>query len=104
MPRFYAPLDPKAGEKGATCYQVLVGGGALFEVKDKVKIGDVKDGTVNTLMVVEADRTVLWTKPEDLTYSPERRLPGSASSRMASSRRRPTAPFISSSGRPTRWS
>ena len=75
MPRFYAPLDPKAGEKGATYYQVLVGGGALFEVKDKVKIGDVKDGTVNTLMVVEADRTVPWTKPEDLTYSPERTLP-----------------------------
>ena len=56
MPQFYAPLDPKAGEKDATYYQVLVGGGALFEVKDKVKIRDVKDGTVNTLMVVEADR------------------------------------------------
>ncbi len=75
MPRFYLPLDPKAGEKGATYYQVFVGGGSLFEVSDKVTISGVKDGTVNTLMVVEAATTVPWTKPEDLVYAPDRPLP-----------------------------
>jgi hypothetical protein len=75
MPRVYAPLDAKAAEKGETYDQVFVGGGALFEVSGKVTIADVRDGTVNTLMVVEAATTVHWTKPEDISYAPDRPLP-----------------------------
>jgi RNA polymerase sigma factor (sigma-70 family) len=75
MPKFYAPLDTKAGEKHATYYQVFVGGGALFEISRKVAVADVRDGTVNTLMVVEAELPVPWTKPEDLPYATGEPLP-----------------------------
>lgn len=39
---------------------------------------DIKDGLSNTIMVVEADadRAVIWTKPEDWEYDPQRPLDG----------------------------
>jgi hypothetical protein len=57
---------------GMTHYRALVGGGATFELTEGVKFAQVKDGLSNTIMVVEAKDGVPWTKPDDLTYSPEK--------------------------------
>ncbi len=54
-----------------TTYRVFTGKGALFEKGEAIGIAGVTDGTSNTLMVVEADAAVPWTKPDDLTFDPE---------------------------------
>jgi len=75
MPKLFAPVGVKKTEKYATYYQVFVGEGALFEEGRKVNYPDVTDGTVNTLMLVEAETPVPWTKPVDVHYSPREPLP-----------------------------
>ena len=54
-----------------TTYRVFTGKGALFENGEAIGVAGVTDGTSNTLMVVEADEAVPWTKPDDLTFDPE---------------------------------
>jgi prepilin-type processing-associated H-X9-DG protein len=80
MPQAYAcpsaPLDD-----GKTRYLLLDGPGAAFEKakqqnRDRitgVELGGLRQGTANTILVVEApaDRAVEWTKPEELTVSPD---------------------------------
>jgi len=75
MPKTYAPVTGKPKDKTTTHYQVIVGGGAMFEEKKKLRIADVTDGLSNTLMVVEAEEPVPWSKPADLTYDPKKELP-----------------------------
>ena len=41
----------------------------------KASLAEIKDGTANTLLVVEAATAVPWTKPDDLPYEPGRPLP-----------------------------
>jgi hypothetical protein len=38
---------------------------------------DFPDGTNNTIHLVEASKSVPWTKPEDVAYAPGRPLPKS---------------------------
>jgi hypothetical protein len=54
---------------------VLTGQDALFDVKPKYNIGNIPDGTANTLLIVEAGRPVPWTKPADLPYRTDMPLP-----------------------------
>jgi len=54
-----------------TTYQVFTGKGALFEKGEAIGIAGVTDGTSNTLMVVEADEAVPWTKRDDLNFDLE---------------------------------
>ena len=35
----------------------------------------ITDGTSNTILVVEAERDIPWTKPEDIAYDPDKPLP-----------------------------
>ena len=55
--------------------QVFHGKGAFFEGKRGLRFADITDGLSNTLMIVEADRAVPWTKPEDLPYDPKKPIP-----------------------------
>jgi prepilin-type processing-associated H-X9-DG protein len=69
MPKLYE--NPNAPtEAGMTRFQVVVGGkkgaSALFlEPTEKVGFQKVLDGTSNTVMMVEGEKAVPWTKPED---------------------------------------
>src|SRR5262249_15789904 len=58
---------------GTTHYRVFVGGGALFELNRGVRFVEIRDGMSNTIMVVEAKDGVPWTKPDELTYAPDKR-------------------------------
>jgi hypothetical protein len=85
MPKFYAPVGVETKERYATFYQAIVGPGAAWEFKPKAGIrfnaeglrwnGDFTDGRTNTIGVVEAAKSVPWTKPEDVPYRPKGQLP-----------------------------
>jgi len=65
MPAVFERRLQTAAE-GATHYLGVVGPGAVFGAEEGVALSDITDGLSNTIMVVEADRAVPWTKPEDL--------------------------------------
>jgi RNA polymerase sigma factor (sigma-70 family) len=70
MPDVYrVGFEPKGEAK--TYYQGFAGPGTLFEPGKKVKIGNILDGTSNTLAVAEAGPPVEWTRPADIPYAPK---------------------------------
>ncbi len=56
-------------------YFVLTGSETAFPEEGGTKIKQITDGTVSTILVVEAKRDIPWTKPEDIPYSPNKPLP-----------------------------
>jgi RNA polymerase sigma factor (sigma-70 family) len=76
MPKVYAPVgDVKTEHAGATFYQAFVGGGALFQTSMPRQLAKITDGISNTLLVVEANEPVTWTKPDDVAFDPNAELP-----------------------------
>jgi hypothetical protein len=74
MPKPFAPVRGKA-EKNTTFYTRLAGEGTLLNPKKKLTFANVTDGLSNTIMVVEAETPVIWTKPEDLEFDANKELP-----------------------------
>jgi prepilin-type processing-associated H-X9-DG protein len=79
MPAIYMipPTDGKEPKEKPTKthYRVFHGKMAAFEGTTGLKVGDFTDGTSNTIMVVEAEEAVPWTKPEELPFDPKKDLP-----------------------------
>lgn len=77
MPKIYAPFDGSSPPQPyTTFYQVFVGKGTAFEGPGGLHLpADFPDGSSDTFLVVEAGEAVPWTKPEDLSYAPDRPLP-----------------------------
>jgi hypothetical protein len=80
MPDVYrAAGDP--ADSTNTSYFALTGPETVFSQTGGAppirgtRISEIRDGTANTLLVVEAKRSVPWTKPEDLPYDPEKPVP-----------------------------
>lgn len=82
MPAVYARPgnDPSSG---MTPYLAPVGEGTMWKVDKATKFVDMRDGTSNTIMVVEAEdkAAVPWTKPEDWQFDPNDPLKGVGNSR-----------------------
>jgi hypothetical protein len=86
-PTYAAPRGFGNAKPHETYYRIFTGPGTLYSsmVFDPVKgimvmkspytIGNVPDGTSNTIFVVEAGDPVPWTKPEELTYDPKGPIP-----------------------------
>jgi Protein of unknown function (DUF1559) len=75
MPKVYdSPAAPNAGSY-LTHYRVFVGPQAGFELCKGRRIAEITDGLSNTWMVVEAAEAVPWTKPDELSYDPQKPLP-----------------------------
>lgn len=75
MPQVYR--DPNSSPDAThTSYVGLVGEGTgLGNGEESVRIRDMKDGTSNTIMVVETTDQVAWTSLTDIKYDPEADLP-----------------------------
>lgn len=71
-------LDAKLTRAGRTNYLVPTGPGTLFDGERGTRMTDIRDGTSHTLLILEAnaDRAVIWTKPDDLQIDPDRPLLG----------------------------
>jgi Protein of unknown function (DUF1559) len=66
MPKVFAPVRGKV-EKGETFYQSFSGKHGFLQ-PGGIVIAGITDGTSNTLMVAEAAKPVIWTKPDDLEF------------------------------------
>jgi nitrous oxide reductase accessory protein NosL len=85
MPKIYAPVGKKPKEPHSTYIQAFVGKGTAFELVPDMKFffgakgmsipRDFRDGTSNTIAVVEAAEAIPWTKPGDLPYDAKKPLP-----------------------------
>lgn len=72
MPSVYLPVGGPKLALGHTPYQVVVGERSLFHpvIDRRMTLSMVRDGTSNTVFVVESSRTVPWTAPDDVMYEP----------------------------------
>jgi prepilin-type processing-associated H-X9-DG protein len=70
IPSTYLCPSRTVTEPFTTTLRVFTGDGALFEGGKGTALADITDGTSSTLMVVEADEAVPWTKPDDLLFDP----------------------------------
>jgi hypothetical protein len=73
IPRTYTHANDTNYLQYGTHYQVFVGPGTAFE-REGLTFADFTDGLPETLLVVEAAEPVLWSKPEDLEYAPDKPL------------------------------
>jgi hypothetical protein len=68
MPKMYTPVRGRA-EPGQTFYQMFAGKRTLLGADGQgVTFAQVVDGLSLTLMVVEGDKPVIWTRPDDIPY------------------------------------
>jgi prepilin-type processing-associated H-X9-DG protein len=67
IPDLYVPVRGKAS-KGQTFYQVFGGKHGLFAPGAKPTLSTIPDGTLNTFLVAEAAKPVIWTKPDDMEF------------------------------------
>lgn len=69
LPPTYAAPGSKPGA-GKTNYVGFRHEKSIFSDREKMAFRDIRDGTSNTIMVVEAadDHAVIWTKPDDLEF------------------------------------
>jgi hypothetical protein len=77
MPPYFR--NPSSGAPpNTTTYLAPVGPGTVFEGDKGRTFRDIRDGTSNTVMLVEAndDQAVIWTRPDDWQYDPEKPLAG----------------------------
>jgi serine/threonine protein kinase len=67
----------KPPEWNSTPYQVVIGPGTAFERRDGTTLTEISKGggADKTLLVVEAEEFVPWSKPADLRYVPGQPLP-----------------------------
>jgi prepilin-type processing-associated H-X9-DG protein len=75
MPVVYRCPSDKKSEPGQTSYRVYQGPGAAFEGKQGQRIASFTDGTTNTVLVVETEDPVTWTKPDELPFDPKKNAP-----------------------------
>jgi hypothetical protein len=79
MPRTYSGADEKLNAAGKTAYLVPSGKNTLSPPDGaKLTLAGITDGTSNTLLMMVADpeRSVVWTRPDDLPFDPKEPLKG----------------------------
>ncbi len=71
MPATFRLPGSMPADSKVTHYQVFRGNGAMFDKLRVYKVGDIVDGTSNTIMIATAKTPVQWNKPDDLEFDPE---------------------------------
>ena len=82
MPAIFGSKGDPNPKNGKTQFQMLVGNGAAFDVDRPTEMRDITDGTSNTIALVMASSSVIWTKPEDVQFEPNSMLSKIAPSRL----------------------
>ena len=77
MPTTFAPENSEAFKKHETFFQGFAGKGSVFGGKAGPMMSDIAalNGTSNTILFVEAAKSVPWTKPEDIALDEGKLLP-----------------------------
>ncbi|MEZ6140295.1 MAG: DUF1559 domain-containing protein [Zavarzinella sp.] len=66
----------KTNKHNYTVYQQFAGPGTLCPTKaEKLTFNDIKDGTSNTLALIESSQAVPWAKPDDIPWDGKSDLP-----------------------------
>src|SRR5262249_1449764 len=60
---------------GMTHWRVFTGTGTAFAAVGGISLGTFTDGPSNTLLVIEANEAVPWTKPEAILFGPKWPMP-----------------------------
>jgi hypothetical protein len=78
MPPTYRSPISRLADRTRTNYLLPVGPATAFAGPKCVAVKDIRDGTSNTVMTLEADdsHAVVWTKPDDLPFDPKEPLKG----------------------------
>jgi hypothetical protein len=75
MPKVFSSPRVKLKRKDYTVYQIFSGPGALFNAgKTKYSIGNIPDGTSNTIFAVETSKAVPWSKPADIPFDKDKKV------------------------------
>ena len=74
MPKDFQPIRVKV-ENGHTFYRGFDGPDTVFETGKKLQLVRIPDGTSNTILVIEAGESCVWTKPDDLPYNAKKPIP-----------------------------
>ncbi len=75
MPRVYRLPKEIGLPPDHTVYRVFEGPNAAFEGRQGRRTAEFRDGTSNTLLVVEADQGVPWTKPDEIPFNLNQPVP-----------------------------
>jgi len=73
--QFKMPGADAQNKANETFYQVFTGKDTVFAGPRSMKLQGIADGTSNTILIVEANKAVPWTKPEDLVYDAQKPVP-----------------------------
>ncbi len=75
MPEVFTTPSSPAGD-GTTRIRLFEGPGTMFDGSLGMKVGDITDGTSNTVTIVAGREAVPWTRPGDLPVAQSKPLPG----------------------------
>ncbi|MFO0806382.1 MAG: sigma-70 family RNA polymerase sigma factor [Gemmataceae bacterium] len=70
--KVFSDPNSKTAKANETHYRAFVGNGAAFDWIKGRKITDFQDGTSNTILVATAKDPVIWSKPDELEFDPEK--------------------------------
>ena len=73
IPEVYRANEAPGSTNAA--FFVLTGPGTIFDDEEGTSFREIRDGTSNTILAVEARREIPWTKPEDIPYDPTKPIP-----------------------------
>jgi hypothetical protein len=75
LPKIYTPIRIEAEEAGHTFIQGFHGKDVFFDDARKLKFANITDGTSNTIVLLEAGESTVWTKPGGLPFDEKKDLP-----------------------------
>jgi Protein of unknown function (DUF1559) len=76
MPKTYEPFrGKKSNPPNTTHYRVFIGNNTPWSQKTTLEDITARRGTANTIMAIEAEEPVIWTKPDELEIGPDKPFP-----------------------------